>query len=245
MQGLDGSWAQSGLLLAALWAAVATYRGTQPVRFVLGLVAGCVSARIGWALLHLPMVAAQPGSILHESAGYTILFFPLGPLLIAPGDASWRALPLPLAVARLGCLAAGCCGGVAAPWGVHPTPVYEAIGLVGLHFCSRAPGPTGGLSTFLIGFGLERILVEPFRAAPPLGEPIVAPALVSVCWVLAGFLLRNCSRPEGQAGVRFRSNIGWGRRKLAASGRVTRAATWQPRRRGRAVARALEEEHPQ
>lgn len=194
MQSLDGSWAQSGLLLAALWTAVATYRGTRPVRFVLGLLAGCVSARLGWTLLHLPTVAAHPASILHESAGYTILLFPLGPLLIARDDASWRALPLPLAVARLGCLAAGCCGGVAAPWGVHPTPVYEAIWLVGLHFCSRAPRRTGGLSIFLVGFGFERILVEPFRADPPLGEPVVAPVLVSVCWVLAGFLLRMSER---------------------------------------------------
>jgi hypothetical protein len=235
MPGLDGSWGQSVLLLAALWTAIATYRGTRPVRFVLGLVAGCISARIGWALLHLPMVAAHPGSILQESAGFTILFFPLGPLLIAREAATWRALPLPLAVARLGCLAAGCCGGVAAPWGVHPTPVYEAIGLVVLHFYSRAPGRAGGRSVFLIGFGLERILVEPFRASPPLGEPVVAPVLVSVCWVLAGFLLRIHPGAGRQPGARVRSNSGCGRRKLAASGWVTRAVRRPPRTRSRAL----------
>ena len=104
----------TAILFAAFWTAVLLYRGTRPLRFVAGLAAGASCAHLGWAALHWTEVSRHPEAILDPSLGYCVLFFPLGPLLFAPQAPSWRTLPLVLAVARLGCVAAGCCGGTPA-----------------------------------------------------------------------------------------------------------------------------------
>ena len=190
MPGIAGVSGQAVLLVAALWAAIWLYRGERPVRFLLGLVAGCVTARLGWALFQLTVVAQYPTSILGLSAGYTVLFFPLGPLLFAPEDATWRALPMPLAVARLGCLVAGCGGGTDAPWGSQPTALYEAAWLLILHFSLSRSVARAAAPLFLMGFGLGRVVITPLRAAAAEGDPVLSPLLVSVGWMgFAGLMM--------------------------------------------------------
>jgi prolipoprotein diacylglyceryltransferase len=64
--------------------------------------------------------------------------------------------------------------------------LYEVLLLVVLHrIAQRVDDPWVG-PAFCVGFGLVRILVEPFRALPPLGEPVLAPAAVALVWLLFG-----------------------------------------------------------
>ncbi len=174
-------------LFGAFWAAVLSYRGDRPVRFVGGLALGAFFAHLGWALLHWPVPGGARG--LLDPTGFTVLFLPLGLVLLAPGAAAWRALPRALAVARAGCMAGGCCGGIAAPWGgLHPTPLYEIASLLLLHLgLRRLPDRWVG-PAFLAGFGLLRLLVEPWRAPPALGEPWIAAAWIAGCWVAVGLV---------------------------------------------------------
>lgn len=96
-------------------------------------------------------------------------------------------MPLLQSIARLGCLAAGCCFGQAStlPWAItytdpdsfapchiplHPTQLYSSIGLLiiflALYYgaqriCSK-PGQIAGL--YFIGIGIERCMVDFWRA---------------------------------------------------------------------------------
>lgn len=174
--------------LAAFWVAVVLYRGERPIRFVGGLLLGAAFAHLGWAVLHWSVVGHHPQALLDPSIGYCVLFFPLGPLLAAPQSATWRVLPLALAVARLGCLFGGCCQGIPAAWGTHPTALYEIVLLIGLHVSlSRAPNSLAA-PCFLLGFGLIRLVLDPLRALPPLGAPAFAPSTVAACWATLGLL---------------------------------------------------------
>lgn len=176
------------LLFAALWTAVALYRGPEPCRFALALALGAMATHLGWALLHWPEAREHPAALLDPTLGYSVLFFPIGPLLLAPGAATWRALPLALAVARVGCLVAGCCGGVRGSFGNHPTPVYEIALLLLLHVALRSTPEPRSTGVFLLGFGLVRWIVEPFRAPPPLGEPALSAAAIAGAWMGLGLI---------------------------------------------------------
>jgi len=192
-------------------------------RCVLGLALGAVLAHLAWALLHAAAVATHPAALLNPAAGFTVLAVPLGLLATAP----WRAsserrtaylaaafvpLPFALAVARLGCLAAGCCHGTPTelPWGIslaaaelraahgglfaagpglHPTPLYESAGLLALGLAVRRLPRDWVAPAVLAGFGALRLAVEPWRAPPPLGPPLVPPALLAAAWLLAAALL--------------------------------------------------------
>ena len=143
------------------------YRGTRPSRFVAGLALGAACAHAGWALLHLDEVRAHPWALLDPTTGFAVLFVPLGLAALERSAAAFAALPLALAVARLGCLAAGCCHGPAG----EPTPLAEVTGLVALHFAVRRLPSCGILPAVLVGFGLLRLVLEPWRAQPPLGPP--------------------------------------------------------------------------
>jgi hypothetical protein len=177
------------LLFAAFWTAVLLYRGERPLCFVAALAVGAIVSHLGWAGLHWQAVAEHPQALFDPGLGYCVLFFPLGPLLLAPEATTWRALPLALAVARAGCLAGGCCGGEPGRFGAHPTPLYEMALLAGLHFAVRAAPKRAAAAVFLAGFGALRLAVEPLRAAPPLGEPAAPVAALSALWLGAGLLV--------------------------------------------------------
>lgn len=110
---------------------------------------------------------------------------------LAFADAAAPAVALGQAIGRIGCLAAGCCWGgqCAKPWAItftdpkagenvgvpigvplHPTQLYEALGLmtlVGLVLWfgkGRVPGRT--FSVYLVGAAILRFVVELFRDDP-------------------------------------------------------------------------------
>lgn len=110
---------------------------------------------------------------------------------LAFADAAAPAVALGQAIGRIGCLSAGCCWGeqCSRPWAItftdpraganvgvpigvplHPTQIYEAVGLfvlVGLLLWfgkGRVPGRT--FSLYLIGAAVLRFVVEIFRGDP-------------------------------------------------------------------------------
>ncbi|MEN8184241.1 MAG: prolipoprotein diacylglyceryl transferase family protein [Myxococcota bacterium] len=200
---------QLGLLCVAFWTAVLGFRsrqirGVSAIHFVAGLGLGAVFAHGGWVLLHVDQVAQHPELIGNPALGRSVLFFPLGLLALTPArasaatrrawlDASFAALPPALAVARLGCLVAGCCGGLPIggefflKW--HPTPLYEMGGLWLLGLIIRGC-PSGLVApVVLAGFGAVRAAVDPLRAPAPLGSPLLPPGLLALAWLVAGAAL--------------------------------------------------------
>jgi hypothetical protein len=187
---------------AAFWTALVLYarraRPGRPVRFALALVLGAAFAHAGWLLLHAPAIwpalGSRPGLLLDPSLGFCMLFLPLGPLLLERSAAAFASLPLALAVAKLGCLAAGCCLGIptTAPWavaGLHPTALYEVAGLLGLHAVVLRAEARWAAPLVLGGIGALRLWIEPLRAAPPLGAPAVPPAALAAGWLLCAAAL--------------------------------------------------------
>lgn len=171
-------------LCAAFWTALLLYRGERPLRFVAGLALGALFAHLGWALLQLPAVARQSAWLLDVSSGFSVLFVPLGPLLLTPSAAALATLPLALGVARSGCLAAGCCHGPAG----EPTPLAEIAGLVALHAGIARLPERRVVPAVLAGLALLRLATQPWRAAPPLGEPLLAPSTLAAVWCVAAAL---------------------------------------------------------
>jgi hypothetical protein len=200
---------QWGLWCGAFWTAVLLTRSRISVaadatRVILGLSLGA-----GLALLGAPLLA--PSGL---PAGFSILFVPLGVLLTALASPSaregWRflqivlpSLPLAFAVARAGCLIAGCCLGAPAgvPWAVaapdghaalHPVAMYEMVLLVALHAVLRKVriAPRAALS--IGGIGLIRLALDPMRAQSA-GEPLLAACWVALTWVLVGLAMLAAS----------------------------------------------------
>ena len=191
---------------AAFWTALFLYtRRARPVRslrFACALGLGAALAHAGWLLLHAPLVwpaiRARPGLLIDPSLGFSVLFAPLGPLLLERSAAAFASLPMALAVARLGCLAAGCCHGTptAMPWalaGLHPTALYEIAGLLALHGVVSRADPRFSAPLVLGGIGALRLLIDPLRAAPPFGAPLFAPGAVAAGWLAIAARLRRSS----------------------------------------------------
>jgi hypothetical protein len=161
-------------LCAAFWLCVLRFGGSSAhgLRFTLGLALGALLARAGG-----------------------LLFVPAGLLLVAPISARARAgfldaalppLPLAFAVAKLGCLAVGCCAAAG----------VEAFGFAALGAALRLGPrrPAGALA--LAGIGAVRL------AAFPLRPEASSSALLAVVWLaLAALRCRpspgdeRCPRP--------------------------------------------------
>jgi hypothetical protein len=186
-------------------------------RFAVALGCGALAAHLGWALLHLDRVAEAPMAVLDPTSGFSVLFVPLGLLIAAPwrdepGEcarflcAGARALVPALALARVGCLLAGCCVGVplatsalASLAARHPVALYELAGLGALALALQRVDPARVAPAFLLGFGALRLVLEPLRAPPPLGEPVIAPSWIAAAWLCAGTLwLAFAARPTAR-----------------------------------------------
>ena len=203
-------------LAAALPVALHGYLGRagsrcRPVRALLGFAAGGVLAHLGFALLHAEAVAANPALLVDLRSGFCALFVAGGPLLVAPRGpdreaflrAALGALPAALAVARVGCLAAGCCGGLPLPAALppdhpalplarvlglaagsgalrHPTALYDLAGCLALGWLAGRVAPGRAPGAVLAGLGGLRLLLDPLRAAAPPGPPSL-----DVRWVAA------------------------------------------------------------
>lgn len=176
---------QHAILFAAFWTAVARYRGGKPLRFVAALGLGALLAHLGWGLLHADHARDPLAAGLDPTAGFSVLFVPLGLLALERSAAALRALPLALAVARAGCLVAGCCAG---PHG-EPVPALEIAGWIALHAAAARTPDAAVPPLVLAGFGALRLLLEPLRAAPPLGPPVVPAEALAAAWLVLALAL--------------------------------------------------------
>ena len=148
-------------LCAAFWVALAGYRprgAGGAARFVAGLALGAALAR-----------------------ALGLLWAPAGLLLAAPWRAPGRerflgaalpALPLAFAVAKLGCLAAGCCAAAAG----------EAMGFAAVHVAARRLPPRHAATLALAGIAAARLAALPFRPEAGLS------ALPAAAWLAAAAL---------------------------------------------------------
>lgn len=208
------AWLQPAAWCAAFWTALLLYsrraQPARPLRFVCALALGAGFAHVGWLLLHAPVawpaLRARPGLLVDPSLGFCVLFVPLGLLLLERSAAAFASLPLALAIARLGCLAAGCCQGIptAAPWavaGLHPTAFYETVGLVALHGLVSRADARFVAPLVLGGSGALRLLIDPLRAEPPLGGLLISPRWIAIGWlaISAGLACRARMRRPSQA----------------------------------------------
>ncbi len=185
---------------AAFWVAIAHYRAPNPTRFGAGLALGAVLAHIGWRLLLGPGMTRSPGASFEPcvGVGFSVLFLPIGPLLLTPSAAAFRILPLALAVARAGCLAAGCCHG---PDG-EPLPIAEIVGLLALHRTMLRLRGEQVVPCALVGLGVLRLGIEPLRASPIRLEPLLPPEWIAGAWIalgLAGGLRIRALRARSEA----------------------------------------------
>jgi prolipoprotein diacylglyceryltransferase len=126
---------------------------------------------------------------------------------LPPNDRFATLLCFSLAIGRLGCLAAGCCRGIAwdGPWAVHgrhPIPVYEILFLLATGFTFLFLLRRGLLfgrlfSVYLIAYGVFRFLTEPLRETPKLFGTFSGYQLLCVVMILLGaaFLLKRTLRP--------------------------------------------------
>lgn len=205
---------QTLFLWAAFWTAILSFRHRDPeqaaaLRFAGALVSGAALAHVGWALLHLPRVSRHPAVLLDGSRGFTLLAVPLGVFMAVPWRRSrsirdrflasaLRALPRAFAVAKLGCLTVGCCGGIPVNQGsapnprLHPTALYELAGFALLDAALRGRSDAWVGPVFAFGFGAIRLVVEPLRATPALGDPAIPAVVLAGAWLVASLLLTGC-----------------------------------------------------
>ena len=181
-----------GLKLLAVsgsfWLALLLHDRREPrrtPRYAASLCFGAVLARLGcaWAF-------GDGWPALDPRGGFSVLLVPLGLLALAPWGAAFASLPLPLALARLGCVAAGCCLGRDG----EPLPLLEVAVLGALHLvlCRSPIRLTPGL--FLVAFGGLRIAELPWRPGPLAAA--VAPEAIAGLEILAGAVwLLASSRP--------------------------------------------------
>jgi hypothetical protein len=226
----------------AFWLCVIVYwrRSSSVVerrRFIAALALGGAAARGGWALLHLERVARSPLELLDPAAGFSSLFVLLGPLAVGAGSATEQArtrflgealgvLLLGIAVARLGCLAAGCCAGIAmeSPLAIagfsfanHPVPLYDVTGLLVLHLMAARIPTRLVVPTVLVGFGCLRLFLEPLR---PSSGGAMAVEIVCSAWIALGV---SIGWRHGRRGERCRRDALPGRgapRRTSASARA-------------------------
>jgi hypothetical protein len=174
------------VVCAAGWLALLLHACRAPgrgPRFALALLVGVLLARLGDALLF----RVRPDLLLAASGGFSILFVPGGPLLAARGPDAFASLPLPLALARLGCLAGGCCRGVSG----EALPLFEAAGLVVLHAVMGRTPPARLPGVFALGFGALRLAQAPWRPA----VAGVAPEWIAALWLAGGVVALGRTSP--------------------------------------------------
>ncbi len=197
-------WLTGGLVAAC------AHRGDETLARdrgrMLGLIAGALLAHLGWVAVHGPQIVAVAGAgglllwSLDLASGASMLFVPLGSVVVRALrrdderliDADVRALVPGLAVARLGCVVEGCCGG-------HAMPIATAsfAGLVLLAWLTRRPG---GGPLALAGIGGLRLGLEPLRAPPPHGGETAWVFAIALGWLVAGCVWGARARRASTAG---------------------------------------------
>ena len=133
-------------LSAAFWVALALPLREPALRrhgtrLAVGLGLGALAAHAGVALLHLGSL--DSALAWDPTRGQSLLFVPLGLLAVTRAGAlrraALRAQPAAWALAKLGCLAPGCCGGGA--------PALAEAGAYALVYAASAAVGAGGPAT--------------------------------------------------------------------------------------------------
>jgi phosphatidylglycerol---prolipoprotein diacylglyceryl transferase len=173
-----------GILLGAVyWVRVSKNDSRLPLIYIGGLVAAFIGAKLaflfaeGWMYFDHPnripillsgksIIGALPGGwigveIMKKIMGYNAI----------TGDRFATILPVPLILGRLGCLHAGCCGGIMCSFGKWPSvPVeigFQMIALLTLWLMRKRSFLTGQhFHLYLIAYGLFRFFHEFLRATP-------------------------------------------------------------------------------
>lgn len=104
------------------------------------------------------------------------------------------------AVARLGCVFAGCCRGIPPVFG--PWPFYDIAALaiaLGLGLKLEKHHRNAPLLAFLIGYGLLRFFLEFAREMPPAAFGLTAAQLLAAAQVAAGLALLAASQAQSPA----------------------------------------------
>jgi phosphatidylglycerol---prolipoprotein diacylglyceryl transferase len=208
-----GGWFTADLAVAAMAGA---YLGANLYGF-LGLLAGSPMARASLSEGALP---GGPWASLGGFAGalgagflFLLLHPRTRPAPLAAMDILVPALAAYAVVARLGCLAAGCCHGRPAfglPWAVtftdpasacifrgipvHPTQLYEALGCLALFALllrlRTRPSFRGRLlGVFLLGYGLLRLVTECYRGdVRPMAGPFSLNQWIAIFLAILGLV---------------------------------------------------------
>lgn len=168
---------------AAYWIRASKNDSRLPIIYFCGLVGAFLGAKLsflfaeGWLHIHDPnrwqiwlsgksVMGALPGGwigveVAKRMLGYTRI----------TGDRFAMLLPVPLILGRVGCLSAGCCGGVICSFGRWPAvPVEIALqcaAMASLFIMRRRNWQSGQhFHLYLIGYGLFRFAHEFLRATP-------------------------------------------------------------------------------
>jgi len=205
-----------GILLGAVyWVRVSKNDSRLPIIYIGGLVAAFIGAKLaflfseGWLYLDHPqripillsgksIIGALPGGwigveLMKKWMGYRA----------TTGDRFATILPIPLILGRLGCLHAGCCGGITCSFGKWPSvPVeigFQVLAMLSLWLMRKRSALTGQhFHIYLIAYGLFRFLHEFLRTTPKpffglSGYQIIA-LLLAVAASLA-FMARRKQHP--------------------------------------------------
>ena len=184
-----GSPIYAAMLLAGIaWGAVYWFReskkdGRVALIYAAGLAGAFAGAKLafllseGWLHLHDPnrwmiwlsgksIMGALPGGWIGVESAKKVLGY-----REATGDRFAMLLPVPLILGRVGCLSAGCCGGVECSFGRWPSvPVeigFQIVAMLCLWVMRRQHWLTGQhFHVYLIAYGLFRFGHEFLRATP-------------------------------------------------------------------------------
>jgi hypothetical protein len=137
-----------------------------------------------------------------------VLWLPVGLCVADRSPRAFASLPLPIALARLGCLAGGCCGAQSSA----AVPLFEAAAFVALH-CGLRRLPTGVVpAAFLVVFGAIRVALTTWRDPADARAFALGSALLWI-GVAGGAALRTALE-------RCRAATAWPVRDTVASSRL-------------------------
>jgi prolipoprotein diacylglyceryltransferase len=140
-----------------------------------------------------------------------------------PNDRFAAVLPFTIAIGRIGCLTAGCCGGlpcdgwycIAGPDGIsrYPTQVFEMIfqvsmGVLFILLIRRGVWFGRLFSFYLVAYGVFRFLTEFLRATPKFFGILSSYQLLSLLMIALGaafFLKRTLAPPRSWNDFRLQS----------------------------------------
>lgn len=201
------------LIGAVYWVRVSKNDTRLPVIYIGGIVGAFIGAKLaflfaeGWMYFDHPeripillsgksVIGALPGGW----AGVEITKKIMGYREIT-GDRFATILPVPLILGRIGCLHAGCCGGITCFFGKWPAvPVEIGFQVIAILILSqmrkRSIFPGQHFHLYLIAYGLFRFLHEFMRATPKPFIGLSGYQIIALLLVIAASLAFMARRKQ-------------------------------------------------